>query len=400
MLQNVKIYFPLLGTSAPVYFDTAATSQICGESLKAMDEYYNKYRANVHRGFYDMAEKATAEYEEARASVAEFINADKDEIIFTSGTTFGLNALAYSLCPRLTHRDNIVLSRLEHHANLVPWQQMAKHYGFEIRFIELNKNFNFDLESAKKLIDKNTKIVSFAFVSNVLGCVTPAEQIIKFAKTLGSLTIIDAAQAAAHMPIDVKKLDCDFLVFSGHKIYGPNGIGVLFGKKQQLEENLEPLFFGGEMVSEVTYENAKWNKIPHRFEAGTPNIPAAIGLGAAVKFIKKIGWEKIQNHERELTIYAIEKLKNKVNIFGSQDIENRTGVVSFTIKGIHPHDLSDIFNRNGIALRGGYHCAEPLHREYSLPGTARISIGVYNTKEEIDKLISAIQEAKQIFKIK
>ncbi len=397
-MKNIKSQFPIFKNQPKlVYLDNAATTQICSDSLSAMNEYYLKYRANVHRSVYELAEKATAAYENARLEMAKFINAEQNEIIFTSGTTHGLNLLAQSLSPKLNHRDNIVLTRLEHHSNLVPWQMMAKHYGFEIRFIELTKDFQIDLASAKKLIDKNTKIVSFALVSNVLGTIAPAAELIKLAEAVHATTIVDAAQAAAHLPIDVKKLNCDFLVLSGHKMYGPSGIGILYGKKKLLEESIEPFFYGGEMVSEVTYDNASWNEVPHRFEAGTPNIAGAIGLGAVARFIMDLGWNKILKHECELTKYALKQLQSLVTIFGPA--QNRTGVFSFSIPNIHPHDVSEIMNRDQVAIRVGFHCAEPLHRLYKLPGSARISLGIYNTKADIDLAIAAIKKILKIFSV-
>ncbi|MEK7625161.1 MAG: aminotransferase class V-fold PLP-dependent enzyme [Patescibacteria group bacterium] len=427
MSNNIKTKFPIFKHQTNlVYLDNAATTQICALSLDAMNEYYLSYRANVHRGLYDISEKATSAYENARAAMAKFINADKDEIIFNSGVTFGINELAYSLSPRLTHRDNIVLTRMEHHANLVPWQVIAKHYGFEIRFIELTKDFQIDIESAKKLINKNTKIVSFALVSNVLGTIAPVAELIKLAKAVRATTIVDAAQAAAHLPIDVKKIGCDFLVFSGHKMYGPSGIGILYGKKKLLEEFIEPFFYGGEMIGEVSYDKATWNEVPARFEAGTPNIAGAIGLGAAAKFIMDLGWDKILKHEASLTKYAIEKLALFVKIFGpnychserseeslahwpslvsqrsfatAQDDNCRIGVISFSLPGIHPHDIAEIFNRDHIAIRAGYHCAEPLHKLYNLPGSARISIGIYNSEADIDRAVAALKKATDIFSI-
>ncbi len=459
MLKNIKSYFPIFATHPNLsYLDNAATTQTPQVVIDAMNDYYTKYRANTHRGMYDIAVKATDEYEGARATVAKFLNAETNEIIFTSGTTHGLNALAYTLCGRLTHRDNVVLTRLEHHANLVPWQQMAKHYGFEIRFIELQRDlslpspllrrggsdsfsplqrrereerfdspYSLDIESAKKIIDANTKIVSFTLASNVLGTVNPAKEIIALAKKFRAITIIDAAQAIAHFPIDVKDIDCDWLVFSGHKMYGPTGTGVLFGKKIMLEENIEPFMFGGDMVLEVSYENATWTEVPQRFEAGTQNIASVIGLGAAVKFIQKIGWESIMKHETELTGYLLEKLQeNDVQIIGpsichserseeslpstgqpteiirfTQDDSlkppNRIGVVSFTLPGIHPHDLAEILNQNNVAIRAGHHCAMPLHTHLALTATARASLGVYSTKEDVDKLIEGIKQAREIF---
>jgi cysteine desulfurase/selenocysteine lyase len=398
MNNDHKKYFPIFKNQPElIYLDNAATTQICQASLEAINDYHESFRANVHRGTYPIAERATTEYEDARQSVAKFLNASIDEIIFTSGTTHGLNMLAYSLAPRLTHRDNIVLTRQEHHANLVPWQQMAKHYGFTIRYIELTPDLHLDLASAKKIIDQNTKIVSFALVSNVLGIPAPAREVVQLAKTVKALTVIDAAQAAAHLPIDVKELDCDFLTFSGHKVYGPNGIGILYGKKVLLDEGLEPFFFGGEMVGKVSYEKAEWTSVPHRFEAGTPNISGAIGLGAAVEFLMGIGWDNIALHEKKLTEHALKKIGPLVKIFGPET--DRLGIISFNIKDVHPHDIAEIMNRNNVAIRAGFHCAEPLHRHFDLPGTARISFGMYNSMNEIDSAVKAIAEIHSIFTV-
>lgn len=383
-----------------VYLDNAATTQTPPEVLAAMNDYYTHYRANVHRGVYDASVRATEKYEAARSAVAKFINAQPDEIIFNSGTTAGLNQLAYSLSPRLSHRDNVVLTRLEHHANLVPWQQMAKHYGFEIKYIELNaqKN-NLDVASAKKLIDENTKIVSFSLASNVLGCSTPAQEIINITRKQSpkAYTIVDAAQAVAHFPVDVKKLDCDFLAFSGHKMYGPGGIGVLYGKKILLEEHLEPFLFGGEMVTSVSYNKAQWNDVPLRFEAGTPNIAGAIGLGVAVTYIEKLGWSKIQKHEQELLKNVLSDLKK---LDGIELINEKPdfGLIAFYVAGVHPHDVAEVLNTEGVAVRAGFHCAEPLHRYLGLgQGSVRVSLGVQNTTKDIDALVAGLKKVKKIF---
>lgn len=398
-LKTIKTHFPFFKTNKNLaYLDNAASTQTCAKSIKAMDDYYTKYRSNVHRGVYDVAVTATELYENARKKIAHLINAKPEEIIGTMGTTHGLNMLAYSLAPRLSHRDNIVLTRYEHHSNLVPWQQMAKHYGFQIRFIELTKDFTVDLASAKKVIDTHTKIVSFALVSNVLGTVAPASELIALAKKVKATTIVDAAQAIAHLPIVVKKLDVDFLVFSGHKMYGPTGIGALYGKKVLLEEHLEPFFFGGDMVSEVSYTGAEWNYVPYKFEAGTPNIAGLIGLGEAAEFIEKVGWKQITQHENKLVAYALKKLTPLVSIFGSTKPKNRIGALSFSIPGVHPHDIAEVVNRFGVAVRVGFHCAEPLHRAHHLVGSARASLGIYNTKEDIDRLVEALKKVKAIFK--
>jgi len=417
-----------------VYLDGAASTQTPQIVLDAMNEYYTQYRSNIHRGLYDLSSTATEKYEEARGKIAKFIGAEKNEIIFTSGTTHGLNFLASSLGKNLKKGDNIVLTQLEHHANLVPWQMIAKEKGVELRFIELSviaseenqspdqitlgiasspsasrndSEYVVNIESAKKLIDENTKIVSFALVSNALGTITPAKEIIELAKNVGATTVVDGAQAIAHIGVDVKVLDCDFFVFSGHKMYGPTGIGVVYGKKEKLA-TLEPYFYGGDMIREVTYENSTWADIPERFEGGTPNIAGAIGLAAAVDFIESIGWEKIVEHEKKLTQLLLDQLCHPeersdegsyrgVKIIGPSNLEKRVGVISFILEGVHPHDVAEILNRDHIAVRVGHHCCMPLMKLLGLSGTVRISIGVYTTEQDIEKFIEGVKKVKNIF---
>lgn len=398
-MMNIKSQFPIFQNHPNlVYLDSAASTQTPQTVLDAMNEYYKNYRSNIHRGLYDLSATATEKYEEARAKVAHFIGAEKNEIIFTSGTTHGLNFLASSLGKNLKKGDNIVLTQLEHHANLVPWQMVAKERGVELRFIEL-ENFDVKGESTKNLIDKNTKIVSFSLVSNALGTIILANEIIDEAKKVGATTVVDAAQAMAHMGLDVKVIDCDFLVFSGHKMYGPTGIGVLYGKKEKLEI-LEPYFYGGDMIREVTYENSTWANIPERFEGGTPNIAGAIGLGAAVDFIQSIGHLHIVDHEVRLTEKFFPELQKieGVKIIGLKFGENRIGVISFVVDGVHPHDIAEILNRDQICVRAGHHCCMPLMKLLELPGTVRVSVGIYNTEEDIEKFIEGIKKVKAIFK--
>ncbi len=401
-MKNIRSQFPIFQKHPDlVYLDSAASTQTPQVVLDAMDEYYTQYRANIHRGLYDLSARATEKYEEAREKVAKFIGAEKDEVIFTSGTTHGLNFLARSLCKNLKAGDNIVLTSYEHHANLVPWQEYAREKGVELRFIELNDNYELDINSAKQRIDKNTKIVSFSLVSNVLGTITIASipEIFEYAQSVGAITVVDAAQAVGHMGVDVKYIGCDFLVFSGHKMYGPTGIGVLYGKKERLE-TLEPFFYGGDMIREVTYEKSSWADIPERFEGGTPNIAGAIGFGAAVDFIQSIGTLKIIDHEVRLQEKLFEEL-NKIDglkIIGPKFGEPRIGVVSFTLDGIHPHDIAEILNRDNVCIRAGHHCAMPLMKKLNLAGTSRISMGMYNTEEDIEKCVAAIQKVKTIFK--
>ena len=397
-MDQIKTQFPIFANHPGlVYLDSAATTQTPSVVIDAMNDYYTKTRSNVHRGIYDLSEQATAAYEAARTSLAKFLNADREEIIFTAGTTHGLNLLAYSLTPKMSHRDNVVLTRLEHHANMVPWQEMAKHYGFTIRYIELTAEGELDIASAEKVIDANTKIASFAFVSNVLGTVAPVKKICALAHARRALTIVDAAQSVAHLPTDVRDLDCDFLVLSGHKLYGPTGIGALYGKKMLLEECLEPFFYGGDMIKTVSYTGAAWADLPSRFEAGTQNIAGVIGFGAAAEWFMNLGWEKITTHERKIVSYALEKLTPLVAVTGATDPNKRTGLVAFTIPGIHPHDIAEILNQDNICIRVGFHCAEPLHRHLGIGPTARASFGVYTTKEDIDRLATGIEKVKTIF---
>lgn len=390
-----------------MYLDSAATALTPQPVLDKMNEYYTEYGANIHRGLYEMSDRATQEYEAVRSKVATFIKADTDEIVFTSGTTQGLNILARSIGKTLGPGDNVVLTEYEHHANLIPWQEAAKTFGFELRFVPLNtENWKLSAQGGSALggearneIDENTKVVSFAHVSNSLGIVTNADELIARSKEVGAVTIVDAAQSIVHMPVDVKKLDCDYLVFSGHKLYGPTGVGVVFGKKERLEV-LEPSTFGGDMILDVSYENASWNDIPHRFEAGTPNIAGVIGLGASIDFVQNVGIENIAKHENQLTSQLINKLTQLegVNIIGPQTSKSRAPVVSFTIDGIHPHDIAEILNRHNIAIRAGHHCTQPLMKKLGIPGTARISFGMYNTEDDITRVVEAIKDVISLFK--
>lgn len=411
-LMNIKKDFPIFKTHPNlVYLDNASTTQTPGVVLEAMNEYYATYRANIHRGVYELSGQATDMYEGARQVVATLLNAAFEEIVFTSGTTQALNALAYSLSKTLKPGDNIVLTRLEHHANLIPWQEMSRQYGFEIRFIEISQSrqrpdtkyqddtFMLDMGSAEKVIDEHTKIVSFALVSNTLGTINQFEEIIPLAKKVDALTIVDAAQALPHMPTDMKRMDCDFLVFSGHKMYGPTGIGVLYGKREQLEK-LDPFFFGGDMIKEVSFEKAVWNDIPWKFEAGTPNIAGAIGLAAAIQWLERIGSPQIIAHEATLMGYAIEALQKIPGVKIIGPAERRVGVISFTVEGVHPHDIATILDKEyHIAVRAGHHCTMPLIQYLGIQGTVRASLGIYNTKEDVDALVKGIERVKEIFHI-
>ncbi|PIY92248.1 MAG: cysteine desulfurase [Candidatus Magasanikbacteria bacterium CG_4_10_14_0_8_um_filter_42_12] len=401
MKDSLKQHFPIY-TSSPdlAYFDTGASALKPQVVIDKIREYYSSYGVNIHRGLYEASDRATTEHDNAREIVATFINAEPEEIVFIYGTTHGLNMLATSLGQELKKGDNIVLTAWEHHANLIPWQQIAKNTGAELRFVDIDDDYQLDIEDAKKKIDSNTKIVSFGHVSNTLGSLAPAKELIALAKQVQAITIIDAAQSIVHLKTDVKKLDVDFLVFSGHKLYGPTGIGVLYGKKEKLAQ-LSPVMFGGDMILDVSYDSAEWNDVPYRFESGTPNIAGAIGLGAAVKFIESIGLQHIQERETKLTSYLINQLSSlpNVQIIGSSNPSKHHGVISIHIPGIHTHDIAEILNRHNVAIRVGSHCAMPLMKKLGLPGgTARFSVGMYNDEKDVDTAMTSLKEAIDIFK--
>ncbi|MFH2062985.1 MAG: SufS family cysteine desulfurase, partial [bacterium] len=349
------------------YLDSAASSLTPEPVLRAMDDYYRNYRCNVHRGMYEESARATAAYEEARGKVAGLLNADPREIVFTRGATESLNLIVYGLAPQLKAGDEVVLSIMEHHANLVTWQQLAKRYGFTVRFIGLRDDFSLDLDEARRLIGPQTKVVSVMHVSNALGTVLPLVELRDLAREVGACFVVDAAQTAGHRPLDVHELDCDFLAFSGHKMYGPTGSGVLYGKRELLEK-MPPHFYGGDMILEVSETDSTWNEVPYRFEAGTPNIAEAIGLGAAVDFVTSVGVENIARHETTLAQEAVRRLKQipGLKIYGPDEESERGGVVSFVVEGIHPHDLTDLLGGEGVCTRGGHHCAMPLMRRLGL----------------------------------
>ena len=389
--------FPILKAEANgkrlIYLDSAATSQKPAKVIDTLKEYYEQDNANVHRGIYKLAQKSTVIYEKAHEVVAKFIGAEFEEIIFTKGSTEGLNLLAYSLGKNLQAGDEIVLSEMEHHSNLVPWQQLAAEKKLVLKFIPLTKEYKLDLKKAQEFITTKTKIISIVHMSNVLGTINPVQEIAAMAHQVGAVMIVDAAQSVPHLPIDVKELDCDFLVFSGHKMCGPTGIGVLYGKKELLEK-MPPFLYGGDMISEVTFQKATWNELPWKFEAGTPNMAGAAGLMAAVEYLQNIGMENVAAHAKELTKYALQKLAEipGLIIIGPKTADLRGPVISFTIDGIHPHDLSEMLDKENIAVRGGFHCAMPLFSKLGLDGSSRASFYIYNTKEEVDALVSALQK--------
>lgn len=400
--MNYKKDFPIFKNNPSlIYLDSASTSQKPKQVINSLTNFYENYNANINRGIYDLSEKATAEYNKARETIAKFINAKAEEIIFTKNTTESINFLAYTIRDLIsTGKNEIVLTEMEHHSNLIPWQEFAKKNNFKLKFIPLNKNYELDYKKAKKLINDKTAILAVTHISNVFGTINNIEFLVSLAKEKKTITIIDAAQSIQRLKIDVKKIKCDFLVFSGHKTFGPMGIGILYGKKEFLER-MPPFQFGGGMINSVSYNNASWTEIPEKFEAGTQNIAGAIGLAEAVKYIRKIGIKNIEKYEKKLTQIALNKLKkiNGIEIY-SPGSKNSLSIISFNIKEIHPHDVASILNEENIAIRAGHHCCMPLMKKLQIPGTCRISFGIYNTKEDIDKLINGLKKVQETFKIK
>ena len=375
-----------------IYLDNAATAQKPRQVIAAMNGYYESYNSNVHRAVHRLSQEATEAYDDAHSKVARFIGAKGiEEIVFTKNATESINIVANSLSRQLKKGDEIVLTQMEHHSNIVPWQQAAKRSGATIKYARIDKNGELDMQQLRQIMGKKTKVVAFTHVSNVLGTVNPAKEIIAAAKEVGAITVLDAAQSVPHMPVDTKSLGCDFMAFSAHKMLGPTGMGVLYGKEEALEET-EPLLYGGDMISEVTFDDAKWNELPWKLEAGTPNMAGAVGLAAAVDYLQKVGMENVQEHEKVLTKAAMAKLRqvDGLTIYGPEAAK-RGGIVSFNIKGVHPHDVSALLDADGIAVRGGHHCAMPLASLLGVSGTTRASFYLYNTPEEINRLAEALE---------
>ena len=404
-VNEIRKDFPILSQIVNgkqlVYFDNAATSQKPVQVINTIKQYYEEYNSNVHRGLHTLSDIATQRYEEARKKVARFVNANHKEVIFVRNATEGINLVANSFGRKFVNKNDIILlTEMEHHSNLVPWQLLAKEKNAKLEFIPITEDGLLDLKKVFELLKKKPKILAITHVSNVLGTINSVKEIIKEAHKNNVVVLIDAAQSVPHMNVDVKDLDCDFLVFSGHKMTGPTGIGVLYGKRELLEK-MEPMFGGGDMIKEVHYTSATWNDLPWKFEAGTPNISGAIGLGAAVDYLNNIGMEKIYEYERELTKYAIEKLSKVkgINIYGTKNNELRTGVISFNLADIHAHDLTTVLDEEGIAIRSGHHCAMPLIEKLGIAAAARASFYFYNTFEEVDKLIEALERARKVFRL-
>ncbi len=408
--SRYKNDFPILnrkvrGGNTLIYLDSGATSQKPETVIEAEANFYRTKNAAVHRGAHLVAEEASEVYEGARENVARFIGAKSDEVIFTKSATESLNLIAYSLGNpeskfHLQPGDEIVVSEMEHHANLIPWQQLAKRVGAKLTWFKITDEGRLDLSDIDKLINKKTKIVAITHQSNVLGTIVPLAQITKAAHAVGAVVVLDACQSAPHFAVDVKKLEVDFLAFSGHKVLGPTGIGVLWGKAELLD-HLEPSLFGGSMVDSVTMQGATWAKAPRKFEAGVPNMAQAVGLSAAIDYISKIGMDKVAQHEHDLTKQLISGLQNisGVQVIGPVDMKDRGGVVSFTVDGVHPHDVGQYLDQFGIAVRTGHHCAWPLMRRLNLVGTTRASFHLYNDENEVKVLLDTVSKIKDYFKV-
>lgn len=403
-VAEVRKLFPILDQEVNgnplVYLDSAATSQKPLQVIETLEEYYKGYNSNVHRGVHTLGTKATDKYEDARDKVRKFINAaSREEIIFTRGTTTALNTVAASYGrDNLQEGDEIVITYMEHHSNIIPWQQVARQTGAILKYIPLQPDGTISLDDARATITSNTKIVSIMQVSNVLGVINPIKEIAAIAHENGAIMVVDGAQSTPHMKVDVRDLDCDFFAFSAHKMCGPTGIGVLYGKKELLE-NMEPVEFGGEMIDFVGLQESTWKELPWKFEAGTPIIAGAIGLGAAIDFLNEVGMENILEHEHKLAAYALEKMSTieGLTIYGPQKTEHRAGVVTFNLEDVHPHDVATVIDAEGIAVRAGHHCAQPLMKWLNVSATARASFYLYNTEQDVDKLVEGLVRTKEYF---
>lgn len=403
-MKTIKHDFPILDQTVNgqelLYFDSAATSQKPQYVIDSLVNYYQNNNANVHRGIYELSERATRQYEQARDKVQKFIHAQKrEEVLFTRGTTESLNWLASTYgVENVKQGDEILISYMEHHSNIVPWQQLAQRVGAHLKYIALNDDGTLNIADVKRKITDKTKIVSITHASNVLGVINPIKTIAKIAHDYGAIMIADGAQSAPHMNIDVQDMDVDFFAFSGHKMLGPTGIGVLYGKHDILEK-MQPAQFGGEMIELVDLQEATFQPSPWRFEAGTPNIAGAIALGAAIDYLTKIGMTEVEKYEQSLVADVLPKLKkiSGITIYGPQNSEQHSGVIAFNLAGVHAHDLATALDQEGIEVRAGHHCAQPLMKYLNIAATVRISLYIYNTHEEIDRFIGVLEEIKEYF---
>lgn len=399
--EEIKKDFPILNERKISYLDSAATTHKPIQVIDKIKEFYNKYNANPHRGAYSLSMETTGIYEDTREKVARFINAkNKEEIIFSKNATESLNLIAYSYgLENLKKDDEIVISIMEHHSNIVPWQKIAKVTGAKLKYMYINDNFEIDDEEVKTKITDKTKIVAITHISNVTGTINDIDKIIKYAHEKGAITVVDASQSIPHMKIDVQKIDTDFLVFSGHKMLAPLGIGVLYGKKKLLE-NMPPFLMGGDMIEYVYEQDATFAPLPNKFEAGTQNVEGVIGLGAAIDYIERIGYENISKIEKEVVSYAIKELSKLdfIELYLTKNNKNHCGVISFNIKGVHPHDVASILDTCGVCVRSGNHCAQPLMRYLGIDSTCRASFYIYNTKEDVDNLVKGLKKSYEMFK--
>ncbi|NQM29632.1 cysteine desulfurase [Streptococcus suis] len=401
-LNSISKDFPILdqfvNDEPLVYLDNAATTQKPQQVLDVLADYYQRDNANVHRGVHTLSERATARYEAARQKVADFIHAKSSkEILFTRGTTTSLNWVAQFAREILQPEDEVIISVQEHHSNIIPWQQACQQTGAQLRYVYL-RDGEIDVEHLKSLLSSKTKFVSIAHISNVLGAIAPIKQIATLVHEVGAYLVVDGAQSTPHIAIDVQELDVDFFAFSGHKMLGPTGIGVLYGKEEILNQ-MSPVEFGGEMIDFVYEQSATWKELPWKFEAGTPSIAGAIGLAAAIDYLNQIGMDRVREHEEELITYLWPKLKAipGLTIYGSQDVAKRTGLVAFNLDQLHPHDVATALDYEGVAVRAGHHCAQPLLKYLQVPATVRASFYIYNTKADCDKLVEALIKTKEFF---
>ena len=400
--ERIREEFPILDQKINgedlIYLDNAASTQKPKAVINAIKDYYENDHSNVHRGVHTLSVRATEAYENARVKVTEFLNSPNNhQIIFTKGTTDSINLIATSITSLINENDEILITAMEHHSNIVPWQELCKRTGAVLKIIPINENGEILIDDYKDMVSPKTKLISVVHLSNTLGTINPIEDIIKIAKSHDVITVIDGAQAAGHLPIDVQKLDCDFYLFSGHKIFGPTGIGVLYGKEEILNR-IDPYQYGGEMILKVTFEETTYNSLPHKFEAGTPNIAGAVGIGASIDFINSLDRDLCHEYEMSLHDYALNQLEqiDGIRIIGKSS--HKSAIISFVIDGMHPHDIGTIINQKGIAVRTGHHCTMPLMDFYEIPGTVRASFSIYNNHSEIDKLIDAIKLAIKMLK--
>ena len=400
-INNMKKDFPLLENENITYLDSGATTQKPIQVIKAVEEFYQKYNANPHRGAYSLSVEATEQYENTRTKIAKFINAKhREEIIFSKNATESLNLIAYSYgLDNLKKDDEVIISIMEHHSNLVPWQKMTKQTGSKLNYMYINENYEITDEEIESKITDKTKIVGITHVSNVLGTINNVKKIIKYAHKKGAVVIVDASQSIPHMKIDVQDLDADFLVFSGHKMLAPLGIGVLYGKREILNK-MTPFLMGGDMIEYVYEQETTFAPLPNKFEAGTQNVEGVIGLGAAIDYIENLGYDKIQEIEHEVISYARQELSklDYLTLYTTPNEENHSSVISFNIKGVHPHDVASILDSEGVCVRSGNHCAQPLMRFLGIDSTCRASFYIYNTKDDVDKLVKALDKAYGMFK--